>query len=195
MKIKPNKNQKSIQIRDYKVDENYVLIKRDGSLPRRCVVSNTPAKAKDKVKFSFKQDRQFFDGKTTNAIKIIGLSLLAAGLSRKGLNQHETVEFSYYLSKKYRIKHSFINWTLIITIVLSIYYLLSIIVMEEAPWAALIPLSTLLVACHLRDLYKHPIKNLGYQKGFYYLSGLNQDFIQDIQNELTENTITIRSTE
>ena len=55
-------------------------------------------------------------------------------------------------------------------------------------------LFTLLTACHFRDLYKHPIKNLGYQKGFYYLTGLNQDFVKDIQDELTENTITIKST-
>ena len=180
-------NLKPVKIRDYKIEDNYILVKRDGSLPRRCVITNNPAKAKDKIKFNFKQNREFFDGKTSTKVKIVGLSLIAAGLNPRGLNQNETVEFSYYLCKSLRTKYNLIKWALITTILVSLYYGLYFITKESIPWYSAIFLIIFLLSLHLREVYKHPIKNLGYNKGFYYLEGCSNEFMEDIRNELKDN--------
>ena len=113
-----NKNLKPVKIRDYKVEDDYVLIKRDGSLPRRCVLTNEPATAKDKRIYSFRQNIEFFDGKTSKTVRVIGLSLIAAGLSRNALNKNEKIEFSYYLSNPGRKKQNLIRWSLVTLIII-----------------------------------------------------------------------------
>ena len=45
----------------------------------------------------------------------------------------------------------------------------------------------MLLAIHLKEIYKHPIKNLGYNKGFYYLKGCSKEFLESVRKEIKEN--------
>ena len=181
------KNIKSVKIRDYKIEDDYVLIKKDGSLPRKCVITNEPTTAKDKIKFQFRQNIEFFDGKTSKTVRIIGLSLIAAGLNRNSLNKNEKIEFSYYLCKKLRNKQNLIRWSLISVIITLFYFVFNFLSAEKNNWLALIPLFLIVLVLHFIDVYRHPIKNLGYNKGFYFLAGCGEAFNKGLKEELSEN--------
>ena len=180
---------KAVTIRDYKVQDDLLLIKKNGSFPRRCVLTNEPAKAKDKVKYVFTEKEHLFDGKTSPAARLLGVSLIAAGVNSRSLNSSEVVHFSYYLSKKYRMKRNLIKFTMIALLLSSIFYSLKFMLQESVPWYTVLTVISALAAYHFYKVCDHPIKKIAYEKGFYQIKGFCEEFRKDIEEELSEKTV------
>ena len=174
-KIKP------VKISDYKVVNNQILIKGSGRLPRRCVITNQPATAKDKISFKFTENRKLFNDENAALKAALDMTKVFTGVGSKTFEQEESISFSYYLCKELRRKRFFIKSLFIILIIISLCLLIYFLQSEGTYIYLIIPISTVLFSLHVIKKNDHPFKILGYEKGFYILEGGSNKFKESLE--------------
>ena len=162
-----------VKLRSYKILDDSILIKRDGRLPRRCIITNQATTSKDKIVYKFKQERKFFNEKNRALKATLDITKVFTGIGSKTFDQEESISFTYYLCKELRLKIFFIKSSLILLAMISLVFIVYLLNSEERYFYLIIPISTLILSLYMK---RTPWQGQLFEKIKFFTSKLSESF-------------------